>query len=180
MGFGVKTGVFEGDNRHDIGINAVYHFTDCPSFICNDQLYILDPHHRYIVHDKKMAPCKVYKDLIKLWERFPDMKPLYLISKDIPFKVGDGILFRLPLRLTKEAAEDSEFVSNSDFFDLAKLENHLSSWILQELHSDYHWNLCHAKLFIIDDLKSLENLEWRKAENYNHVRNQHKVNHVKN
>ena len=154
-----------------IGINAVYHFTDCPSFVCNDQLCIFDPHYRYIVHDKTKFPFKVYKGLMKLWHRFPDMKSPYF-NGDSALEIGGRSLFRLPLRLTKETAENSEIVSNNDYYDLFKLETHLQNWIpeiCKELNSDQHMHLRRVKFFVRDDSTLKNKFEW------NYVINQHKV-----
>ena len=156
--FGIKQRDF--DKQHGIGIYAVYPFTDCPSFVCNNKLWIFDPHYHYIVHDKKKVPFIIYKDLMKLWERFPDMKSSYYAhSNDL--EVNGGTLFRLPLRLTKEAAKNSEIVSNNDYFDLAKLESLLYDWISQickELNSDH---LCHIKYYVRDNEKMAKKFEWK-------------------
>ena len=38
----------EKTGQHGVGFNAVYHLTDCPSFLSNnDTLCFLDPHCRY-------------------------------------------------------------------------------------------------------------------------------------
>ena len=162
------------NKQHCIGINAVYHFTDCPSFVCNDQLYIFDPHYRYIVCDKTEFPFKIYEGLMKLWQRFPDMKSSYFNgdSNTLPLDISGGSLFRLPLRLTKATAENSKIVSNNDYFDVLKLETHLEKWILQickELNSDRHVHLRHVKFFVRDDSTLTNKLEW------DYYKNQHKV-----
>ena len=155
-----------------IGINAVFHFTDCPSFVCNDQLCIFDPHYRYIVHDQTNFPFKVYKDLMKLWQRFPDMKSPYLNveSNDLALERSGGSLFRLPLRLTKETAENSKIVSNNDYCDLFKLETHLENWIPQICEELNFRHLRCVKNFLRDDSTCTNKFKW----DY-YVKNQHKV-----
>ena len=92
----------------------IYHFTDCPSFITNNQLCILDPHYRYIAH--KQAG-KIYIGLEKLWKRFPDMKSSYLRNDldKFPKDMKGGSLFRLPLRVNQEDAKQSEIVINDAY-----------------------------------------------------------------
>ena len=159
------------NKRCDIGINAVFHFTDCPSFVCNDQLYIFDPHYHYIVHDKTRFPFKVYEGLMKLWQRFPDMKSPYLNgdSNDVALERSGGSLFRLPLRLTKETAENSKIVSNNDYCDLFKLETHLKNWIPQICEELNFRHLHCVKFFVRDDSTCTNKFEW------DYVKNRHKV-----
>lgn len=38
--------VFQG--RFGLGFNAVYHFTDVPSFVSGDHVVMFDPHARYL------------------------------------------------------------------------------------------------------------------------------------
>ncbi|XP_065903891.1 sacsin-like [Dysidea avara] len=130
IGLGSKRDDADKIGQYGIGFNVVYHFTDCPSFVTNDRLCIMDPHYRYIA-PKRMKPGWMFQDLETLWNRFPDMKSPYLLNEldDLPAEMKEGSLFRLPLRLTVEEAEQSEIVENSGFFELDKLESDLKSWV---------------------------------------------------
>ena len=109
IGLGSKRDDVDKIGQYGIGFNVVYHYTDCPSFITNDRLCVLDPHYRYIAH-KRMRARRMFKDLETLWERFPDMKSPYLQQDltEFPAEMKSGSLFRLPLRLKREDAEQSE------------------------------------------------------------------------
>ena len=121
-----------GNKReHGIGFNVVYHYTDCPSFISNDRLCILDPHRRYIPQRRK--PGVMYKDLKQLWNKFPHMKSSFLQNdlENFPgVDIESGLLFRLPLRLNEEDAEQSEIVHSSCYFEVEKLEKEIKEWVL--------------------------------------------------
>ena len=123
IGLGSKRDDANKIGQYGIGFNVVYHFTDCPSFITNDKLCILDPHYRYTAYSKGQKPGRMYKDLKALWGRFPDMKTPYLFDdiENLPaeMKTG-GSLFRLPLKLTYDMAKLSEISSN--MIDLQQIE----------------------------------------------------------
>ena len=141
--------------QYGIGFNVVYHYTDCPSFITSDRLCILDPHRRYIARER-MKPGKMYRDLEKIWEMFPHMKSSFLQNDFHNFSVDikGGSLFRLPLRLTKEDAEQSEIVQNDGFFELEKLEEEFKEWIIsmQEALLFVH-HVCEVRFFVINEEK---------------------------
>ena len=164
IGLGNKRDDADKIGQYGIGFNVVYHYTDCPSFITNDRLCILDPHYRYIAR-KRMRAGRMFKDLETLWERFPDMKSSYL-QQDIakfPAEMKNGSLFRLPLRLTRKDAEQSEIVSNDSFYDLNSLENDFKNWIssMREALLFVH-HVCDIRFFVINDIKkSVGIMQWR-------------------
>ena len=69
IGLGSKRDDPDKIGQYGIGFNVVYHFTDCPSFVTNDQLCILDPHYRYIAQ-KRMKPGWMFQGLEQLWNSF--------------------------------------------------------------------------------------------------------------
>ena len=131
LGLGSKAGDANKIGHYGIGFSVVYHFTDCPSFVTDNKLCILDPHYHYIAH-KKLRPGKMFKNFDKLQKKFPSMKSPYLlndkgnISQEIRCK---GTLFRLPLRLTEEMAKISDFTKETTC--LEQLEKELKEWISQ-------------------------------------------------
>ena len=158
IGLGSKRDDANKIGQYGIGFNVVYHFTDCPSFITDDKLCILDPHYRYAAHNKRMKPGRMYKDLKELWDRFPDMKAPYLLDdlEKLPtdMKVG-GSLFRLPLRLTAQSEISDSIV------DLQQLEDDLKSWVTQVVEGLlFLQNVNDVRLFIIDDVASQGLLMW--------------------
>ena len=163
IGLGSKRDNPDKIGQYGIGFNVVYHFTDCPSFVTNDRLCILDPHHYYIAHNKRMKPGRMYKDLDKMWHRFPDMESSYLLNDmaEFPTEFKGGSLFRLPLRLTIKAARVSQIVEDTAFFNLDKLEENLKNWVpqMREALLFVH-NVCDIRLYVIDDSKSISLIQW--------------------
>ena len=158
IGLGSKRDDPDKIGQYGIGFNVVYHFTDCPSFVTNDRLCILDPHHYYIAQNKIMKPGRIYKDLNKMWHRFPDMRSSYLLNDldEFPLEFRDGSLFRLPLRLTKEAAKASKIVEDTGYFNIKELERNLKVWIpqMREALLFVH-NVCDIRFYVIDNQGSV-------------------------
>ena len=150
LGLGSKAKDAKTIGQYGIGFNVVYHFTNCPSFITNDQLCILDPYRCYVSQKKGERPGRRFKDLEELWKRFPDMKSPYLLD-ETPNK---GSLFRLPLRQTvKHSKISSEVVS------VEKLEEELKDWMSQVAEALlFLRNVCEIKLFVIEEEQSAKNL----------------------
>ena len=163
IGLGNKRDDPDKIGQYGIGFNVVYHFTDCPSFVTNDRLCILDPHHYYIARNKRMKPGRMYKDLDNIWNKFPDMKSSYLLNDldEFPSEFKGGSLFRLPLRLTMEAARKSNIVEDTAFFDVKKLEINLKHWVpqMREALLFVH-NVYDIRLYVIDDSHSAGILQW--------------------
>ena len=168
LGLGSKTVDASTVGQYGIGFNVVYHFTDCPSFITDGKLCILDPYHYYIAHDKGKRPGKMYKDLEKLWQRFPDMKSSYLLRDlgEVPEEIKlKGSLFRLPLRqtirhhkITKEA------------ISVKTLEKELKEWMSQVSEALlFLHHISDVKFFIINDNESTNDLSWSEANLFYHI-----------
>lgn len=97
LGIGSKADDPTKTGQYGIGFNAVYHLTDCPSFISNgDTLCILDPHCRYAPGATKENPGRVIEP-IEEEERsdFRDIFPCYLENF---FNLKSSTMFRFPLR----------------------------------------------------------------------------------
>lgn len=104
LGIGSKTEDPTKTGQYGIGFNAVYHLTDCPSFISNgDTLCILDPHCRYAPGATKENPGRLIEPIGEE-ERsdYRDMFPGYLENF---FDLTSATLFRFPLRNKKVSAE---------------------------------------------------------------------------
>ena len=113
LGLGSKRSDSETIGQYGIGFNAVYHLTDCPSFITGgNTLCVLDPHMRYVPEATDRYPGAMYENLDdKFWDTYDGMKSAYLrdsLSKEL---LG-GSLFRFPLRYTLNLARLSEIVSD--------------------------------------------------------------------
>ncbi|KAI8499260.1 hypothetical protein Bbelb_230240 [Branchiostoma belcheri] len=103
----VKTG------KYGVGFNAVYHLTDCPSFMTGgDTLCIFDPQLRFVPGARQDCPGRMLQGIdADLREQYKDVFGCYL--KDQPeFSSPDSTVFRFPLR-TAAMAEGSE-LSNKE------------------------------------------------------------------
>ena len=118
LGFGGKRSDAETIGQYGIGFNAVYHLTDCPSFVSNgDTMCIFDPHCKYAPGANVIKPGRRF-DRLKdgFWEKFPDLKSSYLQDglqnspQDLQDELKGGSLFRLPLRHTHNMVKTSRIV----------------------------------------------------------------------
>ena len=155
LGLGSKRDDADKIGQYGIGFNVVYHYTDCPSFITDDKLCVLDPHYRYVTHNKRRKPGRLFGNLRKLWSEFPDMRLPYLQNELHKFPIIGGSLFRLPLKLSKDMAELSEIVK--DVVDLQQIEEDLKDWfshVAEILLFLRH--VSDVRLFIINDTIELQ------------------------
>ena len=103
--------------RFGLGFNAVYHFTDLPSFVSGEHLVLFDPHANYLPGASSAKPGLKIKfcenserknNSSSLLHQFPDQfagyKDVFNFSLD---SKHDGTLFRFPLR-SADAAINSE------------------------------------------------------------------------
>ena len=114
LGLGSKRSDADTIGQYGIGFNAVYHLTDCPSFVTGgDTLCVLDPHCRYVPAASVKYPGRMFRDLDeRFWKDFDDLKSIYLRDglSNRPEELLRGSLFRFPLRHTLEIAEQSNIV----------------------------------------------------------------------
>ena len=106
LGRGSKSDDPSLTGQYGIGFNAVYHLTDCPSFLSdNKTLCVLDPQCRYVRGATKERPGRLYDTDEKFWNQFCDIWDCYKSIDGITLE--GGTLFRLPLR-TVEMAKESD------------------------------------------------------------------------
>ena len=106
LGIGSKSEDPTKTGQYGIGFNAVYHLTDCPSFISNgDILCILDPHCRYAPGATKENPGLLIGP-IQQEERsdYRDVFPCYLEDH---FDLTSATMFRFPLRNAEMSVNSS-------------------------------------------------------------------------
>ncbi|MCG8323635.1 MAG: hypothetical protein MI921_29340, partial [Cytophagales bacterium] len=94
--------------RFGLGFNAVYHFTDLPSFVSGDFLVFFDPHACYLPGVSQTQPgLKFALSKSNVLTQFPDaLSPYHQLGCSLrePY---NGTFFRFPLR-TEAAAKQSE------------------------------------------------------------------------
>ena len=109
LGEGSKGDDINKTGQYGVGFNAVYHLTDVPSFVSRggetgDVLCVFDPHCKYVPNANEKEPGRMFKDIKRLREKFPDVFPCYL-EEHFPMK--NATMFRFPLK-SKKMAEESK------------------------------------------------------------------------
>eukprot|EP01064_Diplonema_japonicum_P029206 TRINITY_DN4657_c1_g1_i1.p1 TRINITY_DN4657_c1_g1~~TRINITY_DN4657_c1_g1_i1.p1 ORF type:complete len:4321 (+),score=807.67 TRINITY_DN4657_c1_g1_i1:90-12965(+) len=113
IGKGSKINDVAKTGKFGLGFNAVYQFTDVPSFVSGEYLVLLDPHRKYLTQFTKAnapgfrvkIPSKtvtgsIFEDQFKPYA----FKGHLSCGLDKPY---DGTLFRFPLRTGDTAAASS-------------------------------------------------------------------------
>lgn len=126
LGEGGKHSTPGKTGRYGVGFNSVYHLTDCPSILTGDKLLcISDPNQKYIERHSDQASSGIgYKLDDTFKEMYADVYKSFLPDK---FGLGEGTMFRLPLR--RGAMANSSKLSNVEVtdFDMKELCSALSA-----------------------------------------------------
>lgn len=114
--------------RFAIGFNAVFHFTDLPSFVSLDKLILMDAHAKYVRGATSAHPGRMYRFTNGGFvESFEDqVSPYRVMGCKMDDKPFNGTLFRLPLR-NKAQANNSEISKQS--WDNESIMNQLETFI---------------------------------------------------
>uniref|UniRef100_A0A3P8UMF6 Sacsin molecular chaperone n=1 Tax=Cynoglossus semilaevis TaxID=244447 RepID=A0A3P8UMF6_CYNSE len=109
LGRGTKEANPGKTGQYGIGFNSVYHITDCPSFISNNEiLCIFDPHAYYAPGATSVSPGRMFRDIDSDFRsQFSDVLNLYL---GVHFKLERSTMFRFPIR-SGDMAKTSEISS---------------------------------------------------------------------
>ena len=108
IGSNSKLASAEAIGRFGLGFNAVYHFTDVPSFVSGDHIVYFDPHAESLPGATAQNPgLKIRFVGAGYLEQFPDQFSPYCAFGNDMDKPFPGTLFRFPLR-TAEAAASSK------------------------------------------------------------------------
>jgi sacsin len=113
LGIGSKRDDPAKTGQYGIGFNAVYHLTDCPSFLSDDNtLCILDPHCEYSPEATPEAPGGRYDNFDDVFKKiYFDTASGYLGDFRDYFPLQGSTMFRLPLR-TDRQSRNSEIAPN--------------------------------------------------------------------
>ena len=136
LGLGSKRDDEESIGQFGIGFNVVYHVTDCPSLITRgNTLCVFDPHCRYVHGADPLCPGRRYDVDDSFWDSMSDLRSCFLQDElqSKPQGLDKGVLFRFPLRCTKEQVMKSELVNNAvrtEPLTADIMEKHLRSWVV--------------------------------------------------
>jgi len=137
--------------RFGIGFNAVYHWTDLPSFVSAKKLVMLDPQARFLPDVNPTNPGVMvnWVDKPDVLTRFPDQfAPYHFSGSPIDWtRPFNGTLFRLPLR-TAAQAETSTLSKRA-------LGTEEASVILDSLQAE-----ASAMLLFLQNVESIEITYW--------------------
>ena len=167
LGLGSKRSDSETIGQYGIGFNAVYHLTDCPSFLTGgDTLCVLDPHMRYVPEASDRYPGAMYGNLDdKFWNNFDGIKTTYLRDglANRPKELLGGSLFRFPLRHTPKLAQLSEIAKDlpcDQVISSQRMKHLLEEWAPKMKQSLLFLNnVIELKFFVIEDGRGVLNLQ---------------------
>ena len=97
LGIGSKVDDPLKTGQYGIGFNAVYHLTDCPYFISNDEVIcVSDPHKAYIAGASDEKPGRLFPQLDEQFRKnYRDVLSGFLGGH---FNLKGSTMFRFPLR----------------------------------------------------------------------------------
>ncbi len=156
LGLGSKRTDHESIGQYGIGFNVVYHLTDCPSFVTNnDTLCILDPHCHFVPGATPKSPGRMFSGG-DFWKTYPDIQSAYL-RNEISFpEISGGSLFRFPLRHTEELVSMSEIVQkegdSADIITAEGMHRNLTNWAPQMKNAMFFLNhITELKFCVIEE-----------------------------
>ena len=135
LGLGSKRAEADSIGQYGIGFNVVYHITDCPSFISNDEIMcIMDPHCQYAPGASELhGPGARYDNVNDgFWQNFPDLQSAYLRTGLSNRNILDkGSLFRFPIRHDKCKSEiaDGAVDGTGAYLSANNLGDKLQDWM---------------------------------------------------
>jgi sacsin len=106
LGIGSKVDDPMKTGQYGIGFNAVYHLTDCPYFISDDEVIcVSDPHTAYVPGADEKKPGRLFNQLTKRFRRnYEDVLSGFLGDR---FKLERSTMFRFPLRRNAQLSKIS-------------------------------------------------------------------------
>ena len=126
--------------RFGVGFNAVYNFTDCPSFVSGDSVQIFDPLQKYVYKHSKAAGIRLrFANDATAIKTFTDQFRVYqdIFNCDILNRHEyNHTLFRLPFRLQQNRLSNQTYNEDSIKQLQSTVINEISNFILflQNIH----------------------------------------------
>ncbi|KAM8927704.1 sacsin-like [Pelodytes ibericus] len=103
LGIGGKVDRLDKTGKFGLGFNAVYHITDCPSFVTEDFfMCVFDPNLMFLPNSDVSCPGGMFKMDEEFKEMFKDVYHTFLPQM---FNLQEGTVFRLPLRMAETVAK---------------------------------------------------------------------------
>ncbi|XP_071950955.1 sacsin-like, partial [Antedon mediterranea] len=165
IGTGAKSFHPDKTGQYGIGFNSVYHLTDCPSFLTDDdKLCIFDPYCAFIDHATPNSPGYQYNISPEVNEIFRDALACFRLDS---LRNQGSTLFRFPLRtsLMKCLTSKEQVPMSQELFDGDKiqrlLENFKSNAFQMLLYLN---NLTKITISHIDEENHLKTDYWVNAE----------------
>ncbi|XP_069056702.1 sacsin-like [Pleurodeles waltl] len=119
LGKGSKGDKLDKTGKYGLGFNAVYHLTDCPSFVTGDSmLCVFDPNLLFLPTSDDNSPGGMFTVNQEFKETFKDVYTTFLPEQ---FNLEQGTLFRLPLRTADTVSKSQisdQTVSSDDVKEL--------------------------------------------------------------
>ena len=157
LGRGGKRDSAEMTGKYGIGFNSVYHLTDCPSFLTDDNtLVILDPHCRYAVAARSDEPGEMFSAIDERFRRnFSDTLDGYLLNH---FNLRGSTMFRFPLRRKYESMISNEPIDMKNLLNTFQEEarksllflNHIKKITISEIGQNNKLNCIHQVETVMD------------------------------
>lgn len=135
--------------RFGIGFNAVYHWTELPSFISDRYLVMLDPQARFLPNVNPSNPGKIvnWVDNRAIFNAYADQFVPYSTPGMNWSKPFQGTLFRLPLRTAEQA--------QSSYLSKRAITDHDVADIIQNLIME-----ATTMLLFLRNVEKIEIQEW--------------------
>ncbi|XP_033126013.1 sacsin-like [Anneissia japonica] len=132
LGIGSKSTHPDKTGQYGIGFNSVYHLTDCPTFLSNDDtLCVFDPHCAFIENATVDAPGRQFDIDPRVNKLFRDALSCFRLDS-LPNK--GCTMFRFPLRTTEMSSYaklNQDSVMSRELFDGKKLQGLLDTFKLK-------------------------------------------------
>ncbi|XP_071959406.1 sacsin-like [Antedon mediterranea] len=166
LGTGAKSEHPDETGQYGIGFNSVYHLTDCPSFLSNNNtLCIFDPHCAFIDHATVDSPGFQYNISPKVNEVFRGALACFRLDS---LKNHGCTLFRFPLRTTRMKNHTSwnmQAQMSKELFDGSKIQELLKTLESNAFHMLlYLNNLTKITISHIDKYNKMKTDYWVSAE----------------
>ncbi|XP_053308456.1 sacsin-like [Spea bombifrons] len=119
LGIGGKGDRLDKTGKFGLGFNAVYHITDCPSFVTEDLLMcIFDPNCTFLPTADSDSPGGMFKLGHEFKETFKDVYNTFLPGM---FDLDKGTIFRLPLRMANTVGKSRIATHTTSLEDIREL-----------------------------------------------------------